>query len=158
MRFAKAVVKYRIPILIIAIILMIPSVFGMINTRINYDMLSYLPEDIDTVIGQNELLDEFGKGAFAFIIVEDMPEKDVAKLAEKIENVDHVESVLSYASIVDASIPKELLPDSLYREFNTDHSTLMAVFFEASTSDDVTLEAIREVRSIAGKQCFVSGS
>lgn len=137
MRFAKAVVKYRIPILIIAIILMIPSVFGMINTRINYDMLSYLPEDIDTVIGQNELLDEFGKGAFAFIIVEDMPEKDVAKLAEKIENVDHVESVLSYASIVDASIPKELLPDSLYREFNTDHSTLMAVFFEASTSDDV---------------------
>ena len=157
MRFAKAVVKYRIPILIIAIILMIPSVFGMINTRINYDMLSYLPEDIDTVIGQNELLDEFGKGAFAFIIVEDMPEKDVAKLAEKIENVDHVESVLSYASIVDASIPKELLPDSLYREFNTDHSTLMAVFFEASTSDDVTLEAIREVRSIAGKQCFVSG-
>ena len=157
MRFAKAVVKYRIPILIIAIILMIPSVFGMINTRINYDMLSYLPEDIDTVIGQNELLDEFGKGAFAFIIVEDMPEQDVAKLAEKIENVDHVESVLSYASIVDASIPKELLPDSLYREFNTDHSTLMAVFFEASTSDDVTLEAIREVRSIAGKQCFVSG-
>ena len=149
MRFAKAVVKYRIPILIIAIILMIPSVFGMINTRINYDMLSYLPEDIDTVIGQNELLDEFGKGAFAFIIVEDMPEKDVAKLAEKIENVDHVESVLSYASIVDASIPKELLPDSLYREFNTDHSTLMAVFFEASTSDDVTLEAIREVPSSA---------
>lgn len=157
MNFSKAVVKCRVPILIITLILMIPAVFGMANTRINYDMLSYLPKDIDTVIGQDELLDEFGKGAFAFVVVENMPEKDVAKLVDKMEKVEHVDSVLSYASIVDASVPKEILPDSFYKEFSTDHAALVAVFFEASTSDDATLEAIREIRSIAGEQCFVSG-
>mgnify|MGYP004597445311 FL=1 len=157
MRFSKAVVKCRIPILIITLLLMIPSVLGMVGTRINYDMLDYLPEDMDTVVGQNELLEDFGKGAFSLIIVEDMPDRDVAKLCEKIEGVDHVETVLWYSSLADISIPKEMLPDEIYDEFNTDDATMMAVFFDSATSADVTMDAIREIRSIAGKQCFVSG-
>ncbi len=157
MHFSKAVVKYRIPILIIAVLLMIPSVLGMIGTRINYDMLDYLPDDMDTVIGQNELLEDFGKGAFSLIIVEDMPDRDVAALCDKIEEVDHVETVIWYSTLADISVPKELLPDKIYDEFNTDHSTMMAVFFDSATSADVTMDAIREIRSIAGKQCFVSG-
>lgn len=157
MRFSKAVVKHRILILIVVLVLMIPSVLGMAGTRINYDMLDYLPEDMETVIGQNELLEDFGKGAFSFIIVEDMPAKDVAALKEKIEQVDHVETVLWYDSIADLSIPMELLPDKIYNEFNTENATMMAVFFDTSTSSDITMEAIREIRQIAGKQCFVSG-
>ncbi len=156
-KFGKGVVKYRIPILIVTVLLMIPSIFGMVNTRINYDMLNYLPEEMDTVIGQNELLNDFGKGAFSFIIVEDMPDKDVDKLKQKIEQVEHVETVLWYSSLADISVPKELLPDKLYNEFNTENSTMMAVFFDSATSADVTMDAIREIRSIAGKQCFVSG-
>ena len=157
MRLSKAVVKCRIPILIITLLLMIPSVLGMVGTRINYDMLDYLPDDMDTVIGQNELLEDFGKGAFSLIIVEDMPDRDVAKLCEKIEGVDHVETVLWYSSLADISIPKEMLPDEIYDEFNKGDATMMAVFFDSSTSADVTMDAIREIRSIAGKQCFVSG-
>ena len=157
MRFSKAVVKHRILILIVVLALMIPSVLGMAGTRINYDMLDYLPEDMETVIGQNELLEDFGKGAFSFIIVEDMPAKDVAALKEKIEQVDHVETVLWYDSIADLSIPMELLPDKIYNEFNTENATMMAVFFDTSTSSDITMDAIREIRQIAGKQCFVSG-
>ena len=157
MRFSKAVVKHRILILIVVLVLMIPSVLGMAGTRINYDMLDYLPEDMETVIGQNVLLEDFGKGAFSFIIVEDMPAKDVAALKEKIEQVDHVETVLWYDSIADLSIPMELLPDKIYNEFNTENATMMAVFFDTSTSSDITMDAIREIRQIAGKQCFVSG-
>ena len=157
MRFSKAVVKHRILILIVVLVLMIPSVLGMAGTRINYDILDYLPEDMETVIGQNELLEDFGKGAFSFIIVEDMPAKDVAALKEKIEQVDHVETVLWYDSIADLSIPMELLPDKIYNEFNTENATMMAVFFDTSTSSDITMDAIREIRRIAGKQCFVSG-
>ena len=157
MRFSKAVVKHRILILIVVLVLMIPSVLGMAGTRINYDMLDYLPEDMETVIGQNELLEDFGKGAFSFIIVEDMPAEDVAALKEKIEQVDHVETVLWYDSIADLSIPMELLPDKIYNEFNTENATMMAVFFDTSTSSDITMDAIREIRQIAGKQCFVSG-
>lgn len=157
MRFGEAVVKHRILILIVAIVLMIPSVLGMAGTRINYDMLDYLPEDMETVIGQNELLEDFGKGAFSFIIMEDMPAKEVAALKKKIEQVDHVETVLWYDSIADLSIPMELLPNKIYNEFNTENSTMMAVFFDTSTSSDVTMDAIRQIRQIAGKQCFVSG-
>ena len=157
MRLSKAVVKYRVPILIVALVLLVPSVLGMINTRINYDMLDYLPEDMDTVIGQNELLNDFGKGAFSLIIVEDMPARDVAALKEKIAAVDHVESVLWYDDLADLSVPMEILPDQVYSEFNTGDSTMLAVFFDSATSADVTMDAIREIRSIAGKQCFVSG-
>lgn len=157
MRFSKAVVKYRVLILILTAVLMIPAVLGMIGTRINYDMLDYLPGDMDTVKGQEELLKDFGKGAFSFIIVEDMPQKDVAKLTEKIKTVDHVETVLWYNTLADVSIPMEILPDEIYEAFNTDHSTMIAVFFDSATSADVTMDAIREIRSVAGKQCFVSG-
>ena len=157
MRFAKAVVRYRIPILILTVILMIPSVIGMIATRVNYDMLTYLPSDMETVIGQNELLEDFDKGAFTFLIFEDMSNKDVARLKEKVETIDHVDTVLWYDSLADLSIPMELLPDSIYKEFNTDHSTMMAVFFDTGTSDDLTMDAVEEIRSVCGKQCFVSG-
>lgn len=157
MRFSRAVVKYRIPILIIAVLLMVPSVLGMIGTRINYDMLDYLPSDMDTVVGQNELKEDFGKGAFSFIIIEDMKDKDVAALCDKIKEVDHVDSVIWYSTLADISIPKELIPDKIYNEFNTDNATMVAVFFDSATSEDVTMDAIREIRSVAGKQCFVSG-
>ncbi len=156
-RFSKAVVKYRIPILIVTLVLLIPSVLGMLGTRINYDMLTYLPEDMETVIGQNELMEDFDKGAFAFLIVEDMPNKDVAALKEQIEQVEHVDTVLWYDSLADLSIPMELLPDKIYNEFNTENATMMAVFFDSSTSSDVTMDAVREIRQIAGKQCFLSG-
>lgn len=157
MRFSKAVVRGRVAILILTVILMIPAVFGMLGTRINYDMLNYLPDDMDTVIGQNALLEDFGKGAFSFIVVENMPEKDVAALQEKLESVEHVETVLWYNSLMDTSIPMQLLPDKLYDAFNTGDATMMAVFFDTATSADETMDAIREIRSIAGKQCFVSG-
>ena len=157
MRAAKAIVKNRVLILIISLALMIPSVFGMLNTRINYDMLNYLPDDMDTVIGQDTLKEDFGKGAFSFIIVEDMPAKDVAALKEKIEAVDHVDTVLWYDSLADLSVPMELLPDKLYDAFNQGNATMMAVFFDSATSEDVTMDAILDIRAIAGKQCFVSG-
>lgn len=157
MRFSKAVVKYRVAILIVALALLAPAVLGMVNTRINYDMLDYLPEDMDTVIGQNELLSDFGKGAFSLVIVENMPANDVAALKEKIAEVEHVDSVVWYDSIADLRLPMELLPDSLYEKFNTENATLMAVFFDSATSADVTMDAIRQIRSLAGQQCFVTG-
>ena len=157
MRLSKAVVKNRVLILIVALLLLIPSVLGMVNTRINYDMLDYLPEDMDTVIGQNELLDEFGKGAFSLIVVEDMPAKDVAALRKRIEAVEHVDSAVWYDSLTDLSVPMEILPEKIYNEFNNGNATMLAVFFDSSTSADVTMDAIREIRSLAGKQCFVTG-
>lgn len=157
MRFSKAVVKYRIPILVLILILMVPSVIGMATTRVNYDMLTYLPEDMETVIGQNELLEDFNKGAFTFLIFEDMPNKDVAKLKEKVEAIDHVDTILWYDSLADLSMPMELIPDEIYKEFNTDHSTMMAVFFDTGTSEDETMDAVKEIRKVCGEQCFVSG-
>ena len=157
MKFGKAVVKYRIPIFVLALLLLIPSVFGMVSTRINYDMLTYLPDSMDTVIGQNELMNEFGKGAFSFVIFEDMPDKDVEAVCDKIKQVDHVDTVLWYSSLADISVPKEILPDKVYDAFNAGNATMAAVFFDTATSADVTMDAIREIRSIAGKQCFVTG-
>ena len=157
MRLSKAVVKHRVLILIIALVLLVPSVLGMVNTRINYDMLDYLPEDMDTVVGQNELLAGFGKGAFSLIVVEDMPAKDVAALRKRIEAVEHVDSAVWYDSLTDLSVPMEILPEKIYNEFNNGNATMLAVFFDSSTSADVTMDAIREIRSLAGKQCFVTG-
>lgn len=157
MKFSKAVVRCRIPILICALLLMIPSALGMAATRVNYDMLNYLPEDMDTVIGQNELLEDFHKGAFSFLILEDMPAKDAAALKKQVEQVEHVDTVLWYDSLMDVSVPMELLPDRLYDAFNAGNATMMAVFFDTSTSSDLTMDAIREIRSIAGERCFVSG-
>ena len=157
MKMARAIVKNRVLILILALVLLVPSVLGMAATRINYDMLDYLPEDMDTVIGQQALMDDFGKGAFSFIVVENMPDKDVADLRDRIEQVEHVDTVLCYTSLADLSIPMELLPDKIYDAFNTENATMLAVFFDSATSADVTMDAIREIRQIAGKQCFVSG-
>ena len=157
MKTGKIIVKYRVPILLLTMLLMIPALLGMVNTRINYDMLNYLPEDMETVKGQNELLSNFGKGAFSLIILEDMDPDDVSRLKAEIEQVDHVDSVVWYDSFADMSVPMEMLPDRLYNAFNTDNSTMMAVFFDTSTSDDLTMDAIREIRGICGKQCFVAG-
>ena len=157
MHMANAIVKHRILILVLCMLLLIPAAIGMQNTRINYDMLDYLPEDMDTVIGQNALMDDFGKGAFSFIVVEDMPRRDVAVLKEKLQQVKHVDTVLWYDSLADLSIPMEMLPKKLYDAFNTENATMMAVFFDSATSADVTMDAIREIRSICGRQCFVSG-
>ena len=157
MKFSRAVVKYRIPIVIISILLLIPSVIGIVKTRINYDILSYLPGDIDTIEGQDIMLDEFGKGGFSFVILEGMDDKDIVKLKEKIEQVDAVGDVLWYDTAADITIPKELLPDDIYDVFNNEDSTMMAVFFNKSTSADESLDAVAEIRKIAGEQCFVSG-
>ena len=157
MKFAKSVVKYRIPILLTAALLMLPSFYCMTHTRINYDMLDYLPADMDTVKGQDELMEDFGKGAFSFIVVEGMPVSEVSALKSRIEQVGHVETVLWYDSISDVSVPMELLPDKLYNAFNSGDATMMAVFFDSATSADVTMDAIREIRAAADSRCFVSG-
>lgn len=156
-KFGKGVVKHRVLILIIAVLLLIPSVLGMVGTRINYDMLTYLPKDMDTVKGQDILLQDFGKGAFSFVIVDGMENKDVVDLKAKIEKVDHVETVLWYDSLMDISVPMEMLPDEVYDAFNSGDSTMLAIFFDTSTSADATMEAIYQIRSIAGEKCFVTG-
>ena len=157
MRFSRAVVKYRIPILIVAALLLIPSVIGMAATRINYDMLTYLPSDIDTMVGQDQLMAQFGKGAFSFIVVEGMRDEDVAAMRDEIEQVDHVDSALWYTSFADVSIPKDMLPKKLYDAFNAGDATMIAVFFDGTTSEDDTIAAFKQIRRIAGEKCFVSG-
>ena len=156
-KFGKGVVKLRIPILILTLALMIPSALGMAATRINYDMLTYLPGDIETMIGQDILMDEFGKGAFSFVIIEGMEDKEVAELRERIEEVDHVATVMWYDIFMDLSVPMEILPDEYYDIFNSGNATMMAVFFETSTSADETLDAAAQIKELAGEQCFVSG-
>lgn len=157
MKFGKAVVKSRIAILIVATALLVPSVLGMIFTRVNYDMLNYLPDSLDTIKGQDYLLEDFDKGAFSFLIFEDMGEKDIVRTEEKIKEIDHVATVLWYDDIADMSIPMEVLPDKIYDAFNSGSSTLMAVFFDTSSSADETMDAITQIRAVAGEQCFVSG-
>ena len=156
-KLSKAIVKHRSLILIIAAVLIIPSVIGMAGTRINYDMLSYLPDDIETIEGQDILLKDFGKGAFSFVIVDGMEDKDISKLRGKLEKIDNVDSVIWYDSLMDISVPKEVLPDEIYNAFNSGDSTVMAVFFKTSTSADKTMQAIKEIRKTAGKSCFVTG-
>lgn len=156
-KFGRGVVKLRVPILIVSVLLLIPSIFGFVSTRINYDILSYLPSDIETMKGQDIMLDEFGKGGFSLVMLDGMDDKDVEKVKEKIEKVDNVCDVLWYDTLADVSLPKEVLPDDIYDFFNTDNSTMMAVFFDEATSADGSLEAVKEIRSIAGEQCFVSG-
>ena len=156
-KLSKAIVKHRSLILIIAAVLIIPSVIGMAGTRINYDMLSYLPDDIETIEGQDILLKDFGKGAFSFVIVDGMEDKDISKLRGKLEKIDNVDSVIWYDSLMDISVPKEVLPDEIYNAFNSGDSTVMAVFFKTSTSADETMQAIKEIRKTVGKSCFVTG-
>ena len=147
-KFGKKVVKYRIPILIASILLLVPAVFGYANTKVNYDVLTYLPEDIETMQGQEIMVEDFGVGAFSMFIVDGMEDKDVVRLKEKIEDVEHV---------TDISIPESMLPDDIYNVFNSDTGTMMAIFFDEGTSADGTMDAIEEIRSLAGKQCFLSG-
>ena len=156
-QFGKKVVKYRVAILITSVLLLIPSVLGYMGTRVNYDVLTYLPEDIETMKGQEIMVNDFGTGAFSMFIVDGMESKDVAALKAEIEKVDHVTKVLWYDSVADISIPESMLPDNVYDVFNSDTGTMMAIFFDEGTSADSTMEAIEEIRSIAGKQCFLSG-
>ena len=158
-KFGKAVVKLRIPILIISFLLLIPSAIGYFNTRVNYDILTYLPKDIETMKGQDILLDEFGTGAFSFCVVEGMDAKDIAAMRQEMTQVDHVKDVIWYDSILDVSIPMEMLPDDLYDFFNNKDadSTLMAILYDTSMSADETMDAIEEIRSVVKDQCFISG-
>ncbi len=155
--FGRAIARKRKIIVIIAFLLLIPSVFGFIGTRINYDVLTYLPKSIDTIRGQDILLDEFGKGGFAMVMVDGMETKEVAKLKAKLEAVDHVDTIIWYDTILDLSVPEVMLPEDIYDKFNSGDTTLMAVFFDLPTSDDETLEAVTEMRQICGKQGFISG-
>lgn len=155
--FGKKVVKYRILILILSILLLIPVGLGYLNTRVNYDVLTYLPDDIETMQGQDILVNDFNTGAFSMFIVDGMEDKDVSALKAKIEQVDHVEKVLWYDSIADIRVPRSILPDKFYEIFNSDSGTMMAIFFDEGTSADGTMDAIAEIRSLAGKQCFLSG-
>lgn len=151
------IVKHRFLILIISLLLLIPSIFGMAATRVNYDMLTYLPQEMDTMKGQDELLKDFGKGAFSMVVFEGMPEEDVKKARDEIAEIPHVENALWYSSVMDLSVPMEILPASLYEAFNADNATMMVVFFDTSTSADETLEAITEVKKVADGKAFVSG-
>jgi len=156
-KFGKGVVKLRIPILIVSFLLLIPSFFGYVGTRVNYDILSYLPKDIETMVGQDILVDEFGTGAFSMFMAEGMKPKEVAALKAEIEGVDYVEKVIWYDSVMDISVPMELMPDELYEAFNSGDCTLMIIIFNETTSADSTMEAIEEIRRIADKDCFLSG-
>ena len=159
-KFGKAVVKLRIPILILSIFLLIPSAIGYFNTRVNYDILTYLPEEIETMKGQDLLLDEFGTGAFSFCVVEGMDAKDISAMREQMEEVPHVKSVIWYDSLADISIPMEMLPDEIYDFFNNDEkdSTLLAVLYDTSMSADETMDAIEELRGVVKDQCYISGT
>lgn len=158
-KFGKGVVKYRIPILILSFLLLIPAAVGYFNTRVNYDILSYLPSDIETMKGQDILLDEFGTGAFSFVVIEGMDDKDIDNLADEIEDVDHVKDVIWYGSVADFSIPKEVLPDDINKFFhNADQdSQLMAILYDDSMASDGTMAAIDEIQTKVTDQCYISG-
>lgn len=156
-KVGKKIVKFRVPILILSIILLIPAVWGYVNTRINYDVLTYLSEDIETMQGQEIMTNDFGIGAFSMLMVDGMEDKEIVKLKEKVEKVDGVENVLWYDSLADISVPQSVLPSKLYDEYNTEDGTMMAVFFKDGTSSDETMKAITEIRKITGEQCFLSG-
>ena len=153
----KWIAKHRILIVLIGILLLIPSVIGTIKTRINYDILSYLPESLETVKGQDVMVDEFGTGAFSMVVVEDMPLKDVQKLKNKFEEIEHVKKVLWYDDIADISVPTSMVPKDLKDIFFADDSTMMLVLFDNTTSSDEAMDAVTNMRAIADKQCFISG-
>ena len=159
LKLGEKIVSARVVILILSLVLLIPAAYGYIKTRVNYDILSYLPKDIETMEGQDILVDQFGTGAFSLYVVEGMEDKDISALKEKIENVDHVSKVIWYDSFADLSVPKSMLPDSLYDAFNNDEkdATMMAIIFDDTTSADETMDAIEEIRKISNKQCFLSG-
>ena len=158
-KFGKLIVKLRIPILILSVLLLIPAAIGYFNTKVNYDILYYLPGDIDTMKGQDILLDDFGKGAYAMVVVDGMNKKNVSELVKKVEKVDHVASVISYNGIVGDGVPSEILPDKFRSYFENDDSgaTLFAIFFDDTTSSTETMDAIEELRDVTDKQCYIAG-
>ena len=155
--FGKKIVRLRIPILILGLLLLIPSFIGYVNTKVNYDILSYLPGDIETMAGQDILVEEFGTGAFSMFVVQGMEPKESARLKGEIEQIDHVEKVLWYDSVMDLSIPMELMPNELYEAFNSGDATMMAIIFDETTSADGTMQAIEDIRKVADQNCFLSG-
>ena len=159
LKLGEKIVSARVVILILSFVLLIPAAYGYIKTRVNYDILSYLPKDIETMVGQDILVDQFGTGAFSLYVVEGMEDKEVSALKSKIENVDHVSKVIWYDSFADLSVPKDMLPEKLYDAFNNDDkdATMMAIIFDDTTSADETMDAIEEIRKISDKQCFLSG-
>lgn len=159
LKLGEKIVSARVVILILSFVLLIPAAYGYIKTRVNYDILSYLPKDIETMVGQDILVDQFGTGAFSLYVVEGMEDKEVSALKSKIENVDHVSKVIWYDSFADLSVPKDMLPEKLYNAFNNDDkdATMMAIIFDDTTSADSTMDAIEEIRKISDKQCFLSG-
>lgn len=156
-KFGKWVAKHRVLIIIIAVLLLIPSTIGYISTRINYDVLSYLPDSLETVSGQNTMVDEFGMGAFSMVIVEGMENKDVVVLKEKLENVEHVEKIIWYDDAMDISVPTEMMPGQLQKALFNGDATMMIALFDNTTSSDMTMDAISDMREIVGKQAFISG-
>lgn len=156
-KLGRKIVKFRIPVFVISILLLIPAAIGYVNTKVNYDILYYLPDEIETMKGQDILVDQFGTGAYSMFICEGMENKDVAGLKSQIEEVEHVAKVVWYDSFADISIPMEMLPEKIRSAFNSDDSTMMFIIFETTTSADETMDAIEDIRSIAGKQCFLSG-
>lgn len=156
-KLGKTIVKHRGLIIVLYVLLLIPSIIGYANTRINYDILSYLPSDIETMKGQNILVNEFGSGGFSFFIVDDMKEKDVEKLKGKIEKVEGVHKVIWYDSLMDITVPMELLPDKIVNAFNNGNATMMLIMYDKTTSDDLTMKAIEDIREISNEQCFLSG-
>ena len=155
--FGAAVVKSRNIILILCLALLIPAVIGYLSMRVNYDMLTYLPDSMETMKGQNILMEDFDKGGFTLIVVEDMKPEDVDSMTQKIKKVEHVETVVDFDDIVDPSVPQELYPDELKEQLSSDDATMIAVFFDTSTSDEGSINAVTEIRKIVTKDCYVSG-
>ncbi len=158
-KFGKAVVKWRVPILILSLLLMIPAAIGYFNTRVNYDILSYLPKDIETMEGQDILLNEFGTGAFSLIVIDNTDDKQIETIADDISDVDHVKKVLWYGSVADLSIPRDILPEKMYEFFNNAdaNSQLMAVIYDESMASDETMAALDRIDELVDEHCHVSG-
>lgn len=158
-KFGKVIVKLRIPILVLSILLLIPSAIGYVNTRVNYDILYYLPDEIETMQGQDILMDDFNKGAYAMVVVQDMDAKAANKLIKKVESVEHVAQVISYTGIVGEDVPSEMVPSKFRKYFENDSTdtTLFAIFFDNTTSSDDTMNAITQIRKETEGQAFISG-
>ena len=156
-KLGNGIVKLRIPIFIISILLLIPAAIGYVNTRVNYDILSYLPKDIETMAGQDILVEDFGTGAFSLFLVEGMEDKDIVAMKQDIEKVEHVKSVIWYDSILDISVPETMLPKDIVEAYRSDNATMMAIIFDTTMSSDETMDAIEEIRKVAGRNCFLSG-
>ena len=155
--FGKIIAKYKILVILVCVALLVPSAIGYIRTKVNYDILSYLPNSLETVYGQDIMVQDFGKGAFSMVIVEGMGKRDAAKLEEAMEAVDHVEEVLWYDDILGLDVPEQMLPERVRKVFFKGDATLMIALFDNTTSAESTMQAIQDLRKAVSKQCFISG-